>query len=188
MRRIVVTATCVALACVLTLAAGATAPRITQSSIAGAKIGLSRSAYKSLLGRPVATETLVQPENWSKLVFSKRQVSVYFAGRRGRAVIVTTWNRSFKTAAGIGPCSTIAQLKRAYGARVKPSPANTVDGHVYAYIVGKNLLFAANGPPPHPSKYVTAVALYDGSDPNVNKPGGSLSFAGFIALSETSCY
>jgi hypothetical protein len=188
MHRIVVTAACVGVACAVALGAGATTPRITSTSIAGAKIGLSARAYKSLLGRPVATETLVQPENWSRLVFSKRQVSVYFASRRGRAVIVTTWNKSFKTAAGIGPCSTIAQLKKAYGARVKPSPANTVDGHVYAYIVGKNLLFAANGAPPHPSKYVTAVALYDGSDPDVKKPGGSLSFAGFVALSEASCY
>ena len=186
MQRIVVTAVSVGLACAVTLAAGASTPKITPSSIAGAKIGLSRSAYKVLLG-PVTTRILAQPENWSKLVSARRMVSVYFAGRGGGAVIVTTWNRSFKTAAGIGPCSTIAQLKRAYGSRVKPSPFNTVDGKVYAYTVGKNLLFAANGTPPHPSKYVTAVALYDGSAPDVNEPGGSLSLAGYIGLTETSC-
>jgi hypothetical protein len=186
-RRIVVLPACVVLASAVTLAAGATTPRITQSSIAGAKLGLSRSAYKTLLGRPVATETLGQPENWSKLVFSKRQVGVYFPSRRSRAVVVTTWNRSFKTAAGIGPCSTIAKLKQAYGPTVKPSRFNTIDGHVYAYTVGKNLLFAANGSPPHPSKYVTAVVLYDGSAPDANKDGGSLSVAGFIGLTETSC-
>jgi hypothetical protein len=187
MQRIVVTAVSVGLACAVTLAAGASTPKITPSSIAGAKIGLSRSAYKTLLGRPVTTQTLTQPDNWSKLVFAKRMVSVYFAGRPGGAVIVTTWNRSFKTAAGIGPCSTIAQLKRAYGSKAKPSPFNTVDGKVYAYTVGKNLLFAANGTPPHPSKYVTAVALYDGSAPDVNESGGSLSLAGYIGLTETSC-
>ena len=102
-------------------------------------------------------------------------------------IIITTWNDAFRTAAGVGPCSTIDELKAAYGSRLRPSKFNTQEGKVYAYTVGKNLLFAANGAPPTPSKYVTSVALYDGSAPGANKPHGSLPFAGFVALSENNC-
>jgi hypothetical protein len=95
-------------------------------------------------------------------------------------------------AAGIGPCSTIEEAKSAYGSALKPSRWNTIDGKVYAYLVGKNLLLAANGRPPHPSKFVTAVALYDGDGPRndgsgVDEQNGTLPFAGFIALSESTC-
>ena len=36
------------------------------------------------------------------------------------ADVMTTWNRNFRTAAGIGPCSTIAEMKQAYGEAVQP--------------------------------------------------------------------
>ena len=38
---------------------------------------------------------------------------------------MTTWNRNFRTAAGIGPCSTIAEMKQAYGEAVQPSWGGT---------------------------------------------------------------
>jgi hypothetical protein len=31
------------------------------------------------------------------------------------------------------------------------------------------------------------LALFNGNDPNVGKPGGSLSWAGYIVLSEGTC-
>ena len=67
--------------------------------------------------------------------------------------------KSFRTSAGVGPCSTIAELKSAYGNALEPSPNNTIDGKVYAYTVG-HLVFSANGAPPHPSTRVTSVAIY----------------------------
>ena len=99
---------------------------------------------------------------------------------------------SYRTKAGVGPCSTIDQLKAAYGTALKPSPFNTIDGKVYAYMVGANLLFAADGRPPHPAATVTAVALYDGNGPRddgtgVAVRGGTLPFAGYVALNETPC-
>lgn len=50
---------------------------------------------------------------------------------------------------------------------------------MFAYTLGKNLIFASNN-----HIYVEVVGLYNGSDPNVGKPGGSLSWAGYISLSE----
>ena len=44
-------------------------------------------------------------------------------GRTKRADIITTWSRRFRTAAGIGPCSTIAEMKKAYGDAVQPITA-----------------------------------------------------------------
>jgi hypothetical protein len=34
---------------------------------------------------------------------------------------------------------------------------------------------------------VQVIGLYNGNDPNANKRGGSLSYAGFISLNETAC-
>ena len=86
----------------------------------------------------------------------------------------------------------IEELKSAYGSALKPSRSNTQEGKIYAYTLGKNLLFALNGRPPNPSKHVTAVALYDGDGPHddgrgVDVKDGTLPFAGYIALSESVC-
>ena len=164
---------------------------ITQASIAGARLGQTAAAYKALYGAGWR-EDVVSAPNFPVLIFHPRQESVYFDPDTRRAIIITTWNRNHRTAAGIGPCSTIEELKSAYGSALRPSPFNTIEGKVYAYLVGKNLLFAANGIPPNPAKLVTAVALYDGDGPKndgrgVDVDGGTLPFAGFIALSESSC-
>ena len=164
------------------MAAGATTAHVTQTSIAGAKLGQSAAAYKRMLGRPVTSEALDQPEGWTKLDFAKRKVGVYFPQDAEEGIIITTWNRAYKTAAGVGPCSTVARLKGAYGKRLKPSKFNTQSGIVYAWTVGKNLIFASND-----HAHVDVIGLYDGSDPNAAKPGGSLSFAGYISLTETAC-
>ena len=88
-------------------------------------------------------------------------MSVYFPHGGTRAIEITTWKKDFRTAAGIGPCSTIADLKNAYGNALKASPFNTIHGKVYAYTVG-HIVFSANGAPPHPSTRVTSVAIYRG--------------------------
>jgi hypothetical protein len=147
------------------VAAAFAAPTATiqPTSIAGAKVGLHASAYKRLFGTPVRKDVLRYPTNWTRLVFTKRKVAVFFPPN-GKAVEVATWNANDKTARDIGPCSTISRLKTAYGTRLKRSPFNTFGPRVYAYTVGK-LIFAATGhdPKPGPSKHVTAVALYSGA-------------------------
>jgi serine/threonine protein kinase len=178
----------------------AAAPSISQSSIAGAKLGRKPSAYKKLFGRPWRSEIIDPgvPDSYrrqdqfdTKLSFDKRQVAAYFQGRlTDTAVVVTTWNKAYRTAEGIGPCSTIAQAKQAYGRRFKPSIWSTLQGQgVYAYTVGKNLIFAAQGAghPGLPSKQVSAVGLYYGSAPGAQEPGGSLPWASVMTINEHQC-
>jgi serine/threonine protein kinase len=160
-------------------------PSISQTAIAGAELGESADAYKHRFGSS-REDIFVQP-NFQTLIFQQRKIAVYFKRAVDAGIIITTWNNAFRTATGVGPCSTIDQLEAAYGSKLRPSKFNTIRGKVYAYTVGKNLLFAANGPPPTPSKYVTSVALYDGSAPGANKPHGTLPFAGFVALNESNC-
>jgi serine/threonine-protein kinase len=197
-RYVVVVAALVALAAAAAAAvmasrdAPAPAPvSITQTAIAGAKLGLTQAAYKELYGIGWRADVVTAP-GFPVLIYQHRRQSIYFDPDTRRGIIVTTWNREHRTAAGVGPCSTIDELKAAYGTALKPSPWNAQEGKVYAYTVGNNLLFAANGLPPNPSKFVTAVALYDGDGPRndgsgVNEQGGTLPFAGFIALSESTC-
>ena len=102
---------------------------------------------------------------------------MYFEHTGGPAVEITTSNKKFRTPAGVGPCSSIDELKSAYGNALRPVPNNTIDGRVYAYMVG-HLLFGANGAPPHPSRHVTAVGIYRGI---------KLGFASYVLLNEPNC-
>jgi hypothetical protein len=149
------------LAAVVPAVWAATAPSIQPTSIAGAKLGLPAAAYKRLLGTPVRRDVL--ENNYSRLVFTKRKVEVYFKGKVDKAVEITTWNKAYKTAAGIGPCSSVARLKASKIRVFAPS------GKVNAYIVGK-VIFASND-----LKHVTAVALGSGQE------------AIYVALNVTSC-
>ena len=117
------------------------------------------------------------------LSFGEHQVGVYFRADGERADIITTWSKQHRTAAGIGPCSTIEEMKRAYGDAVQPSPhALSPDGKmVFAYVVGPNLIFATQD-----LKTVTAVALYRGSLPNTTS-NDRQALAAFVAGSETPC-
>ncbi len=160
-------------------------PAITQTAIAGAKLGLMADAYKKRFGTWRQFE-LTEP-GFPAFAFGEHKVAVYFPANAQPAHIITTWNKDHKTAAGIGPCSTIEEAKAAYGDELKPSSHGTQAGKVYAYTLGKNLIFAASGPPPNPAKFVTAVALYDGSAPGATEDGGSEAFAGFVAIQENAC-
>ena len=189
MRKSILSGTVAAALTASALAGAAAPPAITSTSIAGATRGLTVAAYKRLLGGPNRLEVAKKgsltgfqdPEGWTRLVFPQRKLQVYFDGRP-RSVLVTTWNKEYKTAVGIGPCSTVAQLKRAYGSRIRPSKFNTQHGKVYVYTMG-DLLFAAAD-----LTQVTAVGLYDSKAPDANRNGGSLAYAGFvIQADQVSC-
>ncbi|MBA3736027.1 MAG: hypothetical protein H0W90_12680 [Actinobacteria bacterium] len=173
-----------ALMVVATIAAAGTSA-ITQESIGGLRIGLTARAYTKLLGKPAYQQPFSDPalSTWKRLVYAKRGLSIHFPPKKSRSAVITTWNSSYKTAAGVGPCATITELKLAYGSRLKPSKFNTQHGVVYAYTLGKNLIFASNSP----HSIVEVVGLYNGSDPNVEQPGGTLAYAGGIALTERAC-
>ncbi len=162
-------------------------PMISQSSIAGIQLGMTKAQSLARLGAGTTTrqgtyDNPGQPGDWTAIVSDKRKVAVYFAGGADKAVMVTTWNPAYKTAGGARPCLPIARLKKQYRSTIKPNPHNTIDGKVYAYEVGKNLIFAADGRPPNPSPVVTAVGLYRGA-------GGdeALGLAGFVTDSEPNC-
>jgi hypothetical protein len=159
---------------------------ITQTAIAGARLGKPAAAYDRLFDEKGRKDFFNLPQ-FDVDIFGDRGVSVSFERGVDKGIIVTTWNKAFKTADGIGPRSTIADAKATYGSRFKPDPHSTIKGQVYTFSLGKNLVFAANGKPPHPSTYVTAVALYDGSAPGAGENNGTRSYAGFVAISETNC-
>src|SRR5579862_5532627 len=73
-------------------------PTITQTSIAGVELGMTRAQAKAALGKPfqqsVGTfDNPGQPDDWTRLSFPKREVSVYFKQGNLGAIMVTTWNR-----------------------------------------------------------------------------------------------
>ena len=143
-------------------------PSITPSSIAGAKLGLKASAYKKLFGKPVRKDVLRFPTSWTRLVFTKRKIGVYL-NPKGRAVVVTTWNKDDRTVEGIGPCSSIVEAKATYGSKFKPTESGTLNDHdsdptndlTFTYTVGRIVFRAATGRK-HPSEHVTAVGFYKG--------------------------
>jgi hypothetical protein len=167
-----------------------TAPVITPTAIAGAKLGLGKVAYRRILGQPVRFQAagggalsdpgFQLPPDYKRLVFGARKMDVYFAGSVDRAIQITTWNKAYRTAEGVGPCSTFAQLKAAYGTRLKPDPANgDRAGHAFSFTVGRGLIFQLDGGG-FRSPRVNAVSLFDASRRGWNKPGGALYLASFV--------
>ena len=122
---------------VLAAAAGATAPviRITQTSIAGAQLGLTRAAYRKPFGG--APKVAKLEGGLTRLDFP-RSASVFFRSSGGGAIGMVVWDEQYRTAARVGPCSTAAQLKRAYGTRLRPF---RLQGKVVGYRLGR-LFFA----------------------------------------------
>lgn len=157
------------------------APTITQTSIAGVKLGMTMAQAKAVLGKPVERSVGTfdnpgQPDNWTRLAFTKREVSVYFQQGNPRAVMVTTWNKSDRTAAGIGPCSPRSKVKKAYGSTLKQSKHTDPGG---GYTVGGHLFIGFDSAPGVQAPAVTAVGLF-GSEAG---PG----FAAFVTLSDENC-
>ena len=164
-----------------TSAAGA--PAITQTSIGGAVLGKSQATYMNRFGGYKEFELTESDPPIPGLSFGQPQLAVYFRVTPFAADVITTWNRNLRTAAGVGPCSTIAEMKKAYGDAVQPSTFGTSpDGKkVWSWVVGRNLLFATQN-----HRTISVVALYVGSPPDL-RPGSPQSFANFIAALETPC-
>ena len=179
----------VAVAVIAPVVGAGTKPAIMPTSIAGARLGLGANAYKALYGKPYHFEAakggdftlpgFQQPSDYTRIVFPKRKTDVYFKDGIDKAIEIVTWNKAYRTAGGAGPCSTFAQLKKAYGSKAKPTPGNFGS----TYFVGRTLIFELNPPA---DDHVTAVALYDGSRPDWNKPGGARLTASFVGANGTT--
>ena len=166
---------------------------ISQNAIAGAPLGREPKYYFKHFG-PVAF-TMAGGTNYPTMSFQGPEVAVYFPaqkrkgarpGQHERAHIIATWNKAYRTAAGIGPCSTLAAAQSAYGARWKPSPHAIVWKHTggvqSAYVVGNNLIFAITPD----GRMILAVGLYEGG-PHAARDGSPQSYANFITSGEPAC-
>ncbi len=123
---------------------------ITEKALGGLELASADTDYDPAWG-PSAITPLRYPENYAKRTFGDRKVGVYFASgdiqgaiRNGdaRIVEITTWNESNRIEKDIGPCSTVEELKAAYGSALAPVEANIIEGKVYGYTVGNHLFFA----------------------------------------------
>ena len=162
---------------------GAGAPAITQTSIAGVELGRPQAFYTQRFGGYKQITLTEFPPPIPGLTFGRNQVGVYFRADPERADIITTWNSQHRTAAGIGPCSTIDEMKRAYGKSVQPNPHGvSPDGKtVHQWVVGPNLMFATSD-----RGTISAVALYRGLLPSTAR-NPRRGWAGFVAAVETPC-
>jgi predicted Ser/Thr protein kinase len=131
---------------------------LTPTSIGGAKLGDSNLLLERMWGAGFQRLAMSEPPNYSVLRERNRNLSAYFIGTDDHAVEITTWNKADRTAEGIGPCSTLQELKKAYGKRLKPSPNNTHNGVVYAWLLGEHVAFAMTFPKP---TAVETVAIYN---------------------------
>jgi DNA-binding SARP family transcriptional activator len=152
-------------------------PTITQTMIGGVTLGQAAAYYKKRLG-PWRAQELTEP-HFPSLAFEIPEVAVYWPSVGRRADIITTWNRAFHTAAGIGPCSTLAAMHKAYGRSVKAAWAGGDPPH--AYVVGDNLLLETDD-----FTTIAAVALYKG-DPEHTRFGSPQAYAAYVAAVETPC-
>jgi predicted Ser/Thr protein kinase len=157
-------------------------PGITQTSIEGAVLDRSPAAYKSEFGGYKEYELTESHPPIRGLSFGQPELAAYFRTSHDRADVITTWNPTLRTAAGIGPCSTIADMKAAYGDAVEPSWSGTSpDGKtVSSWVVGANLLFATQD-----HRTISVVALYRGRP--ATRRGSPQAYANFIAALETPC-
>ena len=170
-------------ALLLTSGSNAAPVTITPTSIGGARLGDTDVTLERLWGGAYRKLTLDYPPNYSLLTYGGRALSAYFVGTSVKAVEITTANSSDRTAEGIGPCSSVAELKKVYGKQLKPNPhmegQGKDKGRVYGYVVGKHMLFTM-GPNANPDT-VQTVALY------ANDHSNTVASAGFLASNDGPC-
>jgi serine/threonine protein kinase len=142
---------------------------ITPTNIGGAKLGDTDLALQSLWGGNYRKSNMDQPADYSVLTYSGRAISAFFVGTSVKTVEIATSNSADRTAEGIGPCSSVSDLKKAYGNRLKPNPHMTHNGVVSGYTLGRRMMFIV-GPLPIPNT-VEAVALFS----------NDLASAGYVA-------
>ena len=134
------------------LASAQKANGITPDSIVGIKLSITKPKATALLSKPVRFDRL--EDGYERLVSGKQKVEVYFRKGAKGVVVVTTWNRTLKTQKGIGPCSSVAALKGAYGKQLQPFRQG---GKLIAYRLG-SLVFTTEG-----GKRVGVVAIGRGT-------------------------
>jgi len=124
---------------VLPAAAGGGAS-ITQTSVKGASLGQTKAYYRARYGAPGRLDRL--QDGLERLAFPALRIEIYFRPKQSaRAVGILTWSPNLKTVHGVGPCSTLAALKNAYGNRL---PRVQFAGKIVAYRLGK-LSFITEG-------------------------------------------
>ena len=129
---------CLTAAVAIAVGVGSTAygvnPRylIHQTSIGGAELSMRKQDYKNIFGLPVRTERL--EGGLTRLHFETWDLDVYFRGTSNSAIGIVTWAREFRTSRGVGPCSSVRALRRAYGSKLKPF---RFGGRVVAYRLGR---------------------------------------------------
>jgi hypothetical protein len=121
------------------LASARTAIDITPDAIVGIKLGMTQPRATAVLRKPVRTDRL--EEGYLRLVSGAQRVEAYFKQGALGVVTVTTWNKLLRDGKRIGPCSSVAALKRAYGAKLKPFKQG---GRIVAYRLD-NLIFTVEG-------------------------------------------
>lgn len=109
---------------------------ITAITIGDANLRWSQQEYVQLWGKPVQVGRL--EDGYTRLDFTKRHIEVYFKkGTKGGVAIVTR-DRRDRTLDSIGPCASVAALRRAHP-NARPFEQN---GRVIAYRLGR-LTFTA---------------------------------------------
>ena len=150
---------------------------ITPTSIEGAHLGDSSLLLSQMWGGGQKF-AMTAPSDYSLLSQHSRNLAAYFVGTDDKAVEIDTWNSRDRTAEGIGPCSTLAALKKAYGKRLKPNPhsmnPNDPKSKVGSWVLGKHLLFSMSFPT---ADRVNVVALFS----------NGLSASNFNASNEAPC-
>lgn len=122
------------------LASAQKAIDITPDYIAGVRLGMTQPRASAILRKPLRIDRL--EEGYLRVVSGKQRVEVYFQKGSPGVVAVTTWNRQLKTEKQVGPCASVAALKRAYGARLK---AFTRAKRIVAYRMGNLIFTVAHG-------------------------------------------
>jgi hypothetical protein len=128
-------------ALVVVPAATAAVRPIGPSSIAGARLGQVRAAYVGAFG-PVRFMTRL-PHGLTRLSFGDGEVHVFLVSSTGQGVGILTSDKEYRTAKGVGPCSTVAALKAAYGDRLSPYRIGSAQS-IVAYRMGR-LDFVVSG-------------------------------------------
>jgi hypothetical protein len=147
------------------VASARTALDIRPGALARIELGMTKAKATALLAKPVRFDRL--EDGYQRLVSGATKVEVYFRTGAKGVVVVTTWSKALRTEKRIGPCSTVAALKRAYGSRLQPFRQG---GKVVAYRLG-NLVFTTEG-----GRRVGVVAL------------GRGTAAVYVALNAPECH
>lgn len=93
---------------------------ITPTSINGAETGQTRAKYRAAFG---TARTDYLEGGMVRMVFEGSTTEVYLGtAKKGKAII--TANAAYKTAGGVGPCSTFASLKAAIPAVARAGGAD----------------------------------------------------------------